>query len=576
YLRAEQLAVAIPILREIVRAHPRSDVAEFAANLLLDSYNRLQQFDQLVAFANELANDPSFLRDRDDLADVVRTIQGQAARRHAETLERAAHESKELDQYALAGAAYLAIYNANPEATDNDEVLYNAGVCFEDGRSIGVAIQMYSLLKKYYPNSKITARATARLGKAFGDIAFYDRAAEELEKYAAKYAGEKDAHDAMSDAVFYRKGLGDDAKAIEDTKYYIRTFGTKKPAEAANAHFSLVSIYEKQGDKEAVIKHLREYIRSHGGKGGADKRVIAHAKIGQILFEQSCPVKQVDGSCVKITRERAVVTKKVKKKKGKEVYTPPKQCGPDSHIKLTVVKRDAGKLRQALTEFAAAGKDFGKVSEKDDNAAGARYYYALGKNYEADVEFEKYLDIKFPENLNFGDGLPENKKKNEELTKKSKKRFEDWLASKGKSAESANKKYESVLGIKDNANSIAAAARLGQITQNFADQLFTAEIPKDVRASKMIDGYDIAQDKVDAYCDALTTAAEPLAEKSLAAYGICLSKSTELGWFSEWSKLCERELGQIKPEEYPTASELRGDSDLTAPVIAIEPPAKLD
>ena len=133
-----------------------------------------------------------------------------------------------------------------------------------------------------------------------------------------------------------------------------------------------------------------------------------------------------------------------------------------------------------------------------------------------------------------------------------------------------------MLAIRDNANSIAAAARLGQITQNFADQLFTAEIPKDVRASKIIDGYDIAQDKVDAYCDALTTAAEPLAEKSLAAYSVCLNKSTELGWFSEWSKLCERELGQIKPEDYPTASEIRGESTMTAPVIAIEPAAKLD
>ena len=39
-----------------------------------------------------------------------------------------------------------------------------------------------------------------------------------------------------------------------------------------------------------------------------------------------------------------------------------------------------------------------------DDDGGARYYYALGKFAEADVEFEKYLDIKFPTNLNFGDG----------------------------------------------------------------------------------------------------------------------------------------------------------------------------
>jgi hypothetical protein len=57
---------------------------------------------------------------------------------------------------------------------------------------------------------------------------------------------------------------------------------------------------------------------------------------------------------------------------------------------------------------------------------------------------------------------------------------------------------------------------------------------------------------------------------------VCLGKSTELGWFSEWSRLCERELGQIKPEDYPTASELRGEPDKVAPVTEVEAPIKLD
>ena len=103
-----------------------------------------------------------------------------------------------------------------------------------------------------------------------------------------------------------------------------------------------------------------------------------------------------------------------------------------------------------------------------------------------------------------------------------------------------------------------------------------AEIPEIVRKSQIIEGYDLAQDKVDAYCDKLTTAAEPLAEKSLTAYSVCLSKSTELGWFSEWSKLCERELGQIRPEEYPTTSELRSEPNQVAPITDIDLPTRLE
>jgi len=302
YRRYNQFDVAIPLFMEIIDKHKEHETAEYAANLLLDTYNRTKQYEELVKLADKLSKDAKFLEGRDDLKVTVNKIQAVAARKAAEAAEKRIRDKiaalKGSKDYALlveCGQMYLEIYNKNPEAPDNDEVLYNAGVCFEDGRSIGVAIQMFNLLQKYYPKSKLASKAIARLGKAFGDIAFYDKASEKLEEYAKKFAGEKDAHDAMSDAVFYRKGIGDDAKAIEDTKYYVMTFRNKKPAEVASAAFSLTSIYEKQGDKDAVIKHLKDYIRTHGAKGGNDKLVIAHAKIGQILFEQSCPVKAVDG-----------------------------------------------------------------------------------------------------------------------------------------------------------------------------------------------------------------------------------------------------------------------------------------
>jgi hypothetical protein len=60
-----------------------------------------------------------------------------------------------------------------------------------------------------------------------------------------------------------------------------------------------------------------------------------------------------------------------------------------------------------------------------------------------------------------------------------------------------------------------------------------------------------------------------------ASRGTGAAKSTELGWFSEWSRLCERELGQLRPEEYPTATERHADSERFASVIALEAPPRL-
>ena len=98
--------------------------------------------------------------------------------------------------------------------------------------------------------------------------------------------------------------------------------------------------------------------------------------------------------------------------------------------------------------------------------------------------------------------------------RRAKKRFDEWLSAEdqvGRGRERAS--TTRVLAIKDAANSIAAAARIGQITQNFSRRAVHRRDPggrpqPDVEATT-------GEDKVDAYCDALTEAAEPLAEKSL-------------------------------------------------------------
>ncbi|MBS1121149.1 MAG: Tetratricopeptide repeat protein [Deltaproteobacteria bacterium] len=525
YRRYNQFDKAIPLFMDILDKHRQHETAEYSANLLLDTYNRMGKYDEMLVLVDKLDADKKFLEGKDDLNVTLGKIKAQSMRKKAEKIEKEAKESKDFGKYVACGQAYLDIYNRNPEATENDEVLYNALTCYQEGKSVGAAIQMYSLLKQYYPKSKLMPRALGRIGQAYGDIAFYDKASAALEEYSKNYAGEADAHKSMSDAVFFRKGIGDDDKAIEDTNVYIAKFGKANPTEGANALFSLTSVYEKKGDPDALIKHLNRYIHEYPeAKGGADRIVVAWTKIGQTLWTQSCPVKQVDGSCVKIVRERAINLKKATAAFAK--VTPPPAGG------------------EAAVRYASA-----------------RHHFAQAKFAEADKDFEAYLTLKFPANLNF-DPDPARKA----IKEKSLKRFNEWIEQRTKVGGGATKKYEDILGIKDNATSIAAAARLAQISQNLSDALFSAEIPKDVRTG------EFADDKVEAFCDQMTTVAEPLDLRALNGYSVCLTKSTELGWFSEWSKMCEHELGQIKPEEFPTASELRGEPNLVAPVTDVEPP----
>ena len=309
YRRYNHFDEAIPLFLDILDKHREHETAEYSANLLLDTYNRMKKYDEMLALVEKLDCGPEVPRgqgrpqaDAEQDQGAVDAQEGGEARDGRQGVE---------------GLRQVRRCAARPTSTSTTATRRRRRTtrssttpAFASRRASRSAprSQTFNLLQKYYPNSKLTAKAIARLGKAYGDIAFYDKASEKLEEYAKKYAGEKDAYDAMSDAVFYRKGIGDDAKAIEDTKYFIKTFGTKKPQEAANAMFSLTTIYEKQGDKDAVDQappRVHPHVRQQGWRRPL---VIANAKIGQILWEQICPVKQVDGSCVKIVRERAIGT----------------------------------------------------------------------------------------------------------------------------------------------------------------------------------------------------------------------------------------------------------------------------
>lgn len=562
YRRYNHYDEAIPIFEDIIKNSPQHETALYSAQSILDALIITHKYDEMLKWANYFSATPKFFtakddQDRSDLQERVADIRAKSQRKIAEALEKDAKASGDFQKYVACGNMYLEIFNSNPEAPKADEVLYNAGVCFEDGRALSTSIEAYTELRSRFPKSPQSAKALARLGGVYGRVAYYDRAATMFEEYAQKYAAEKDAYDLMSDAVFFRKGIGDDDKAIENTNYFIKKFASKKPADAAAAFFSLGSIYEKRGDLNKVVDHYRDYIKRYGEKGGADKVVVAYARIGQILWEQSCPVKTVDGSCIKVVRERAVSLRgKSKRKKGDATRT---QCGPESKIKLTVVTRDPGTVKAALAAFKAAvgvyEKKGGKFPGGDERLA--KYYYAMAQFTEAEVDYEKFLSVKFPEGMNFD---PEKKAEAE----KSLKRFDAWMKEKGALGAKASQQYQDLINkTKDPSNAIAAAARFGQISQNFSDALFTAEVPVNIRPY---------EEAVDIYCDTLTEKADPLEQAALNGFGACLKASTDFGWFSSWSKLCERELGQIKPEDFPSASELRAEPDRTAPVSDIEPP----
>jgi hypothetical protein len=350
-------------------------------------------------------------------------------------------------------------------------------------------------------------------------------------------------------------------------------------------------IYENRKEWNNVIKHYNRYLAKWGRFGGPDRQIQAHVKVGEILWKQSCPIDGVHGACIKVKRVRSKrkIARKKKKKKGKrrrkkkgldiELRT---QCGPETKMRVIVMNRNKTKARSAQNHFKKAlalykrSKGGKKIKGKDaeDKARRKRdldYYSAAARFYQAEKMYEKFLDVKFPRNLDFSEGSAKDKKQKKKA-EKSKKEFAKYLENKGKLLNNTSEVYQDVIKLKVAHWAIAAAARIGQLYQNFADALYTAPVPKppldSFMASMKAQGVprhlitdDMKEDFVmkftDTYCDTLEDKAQPLEVKAVQGLDTCLSKSTELSWYNEWSSLCEAELNQIKPAEYPIASEIR-------------------
>ncbi len=540
--RFDHLTEATALFQDLLAHHKDHESAESAAQLALDSLNRLQRYPEMLAMARGLLADTGFLEGKDGLKTTLQKVQRQSLRKEAERLETEGKKTHRLAAFVECAQKYIEVYNLAAGEPEADVLLYNGGVCFEEGKSLAAARKLYEMLQKLYPSSKLAAKSIVRLGNAYAQTAYYREASESFEGYAAKFAGEKESYDALSDAVVFRRGIGDDAKAIEDTTTFIRLYGKTHPADAATAFWSLTAIYEKQGDLDQLARHLRLYLERYAAIGGSDRVVIAWSKIGQALWQRACPIAAVDGACARVTRE-AAFGMRVRHAKSEIRH----QCGDDSKIKLTMVARDSAKATAAMSAFANAIAAFDKEQVTGDKR-GALYYYGLAKIGRADREYEELLALQIPVGLDFD-------VHNAAMAARSKQRFETWFAKKRGLAETLFAEYDAIIKLNDGPTAITSAARRGQVAQSFAGQLFRAEIPATLRTGPY------AADAIDSYCDALTAVAEPLETLALQSYQGCLVTSTKLGWFSESSRLCERELGQLRPELWPTTSELRKSPD---------------
>lgn len=420
----------------------------------------------------------------------------------AETAERSARESNDPAAYETCGQAYVEVANAaRTEAPAIvPEAMYNAGVCFEHGGAIGAAIRLYAMLEAELPSNPLAHRALARRGQLYWRIASFAEAAKAFETYASKYAGEKDASDALENAFRLRMAIGDEDAARADAEQWIRKFGAKRPREAAGAALALARMTREHATRDEATRAYRQWIKVHGGRAERHQTVAVYVALGELLWDASCEVKGTPegGLCLAPAKRTAAP-----------------RCGNPPAL---AVARDAKLAAEATKVFDLAVRK-ARSTASDDLAQIAAEPARL---YLVDARIEQAIAREMTAPLVDRAGV---------MTAASKKEQSTWIAEWQKGLADASRALEPLLRSKNLRVAVAAQGRMAWLYRHAADTLASAPLPKWKKP--------LLEEMRGSYCDALADLAASIAERANDAADACLRLSEQTQVVDETTQCVE-------------------------------------
>lgn len=505
------------------------------------------------------------------------------------------------DGFAKCAEQFLTVFNDFEDHPKADTLLWNSAECLDAAYKVGNSIKVRKTLLELFPESKHAQESLYFLGGSYQAIAYYDQAAQRYEQFAEKYPKDKRSPDALQNAYLFQLGLGNDERAETNLKKYEAIYKKKDVDRAARIFWSKHALIEEDDAKRA---HATEYLKTYGTRGGKDRAAVAEAEIAIIDWKRSCKEELLYDSCMSVKRERALSAaeeiekkrrmeaklkravaaekRRNKKKDGKDdeddskkkkkKYIPPQRCGSATQGVITVHERDkklATAAQKRFKKIEAIARKGPKVPAAEVQRVEAfKNAWGAALVYRADREYEEYLQTTMPEGLDFN--VEEYKKESPikewaeeyeqqvKTAEESKKRFSDYFEKKSKSLLSLTEQYAKVKATGSPYWILAASARTALLSQNFADELYRAEVPRSFKT----------EDQYYAYCDALAIQAEPLEKQAVSAFDYCIGRSTEFQFFNTFSRLCEEEMQQRDAEKFPATNEQFGESTYTESRIA--------
>jgi TolA-binding protein len=519
---------AVAVFAEIVTKHPRHELAQYAANLLLDSLNIQKKYRAMERWVERMLKDPMLARGQ--LLQALKRLKSGMERKAAETLVKE-------KRYRECGEKYLQMVNAFPDDPRVAELLYNAAICFESAKMMDRATAARLRLIKRKPQDRLAQRALLMVAQGFHAASNDAEAARYYETFARKFPGEREAPEALEQAVMIRARRKEYAEALKDARFFIKCYGRRArfARRVAAVSFRIGEILETQGRTRDALRHYADYLKRWGPRGGRALEIRTHVKLAQAFWKQSCPGKGLAlGLCARRIRSRRARAA---------------TCRPDGpngveRIRRRPAKRE--KARQHLTRaLALHGQKHNPARpnpDREPHDPAPQQAVAQAIFLQAEELFEAFLEPTVPRNMVAPTHTPTGEPLPVALAK--------YVIAKGTRLDKARSRYQAVISAGDPALAIAATARVSQLFRIFGEALAGSSVPRPPASPATVKDREGRRAHLKAftarYCAAVSDKAKPVLERAAQAYSLCLKRAQELSQQGEWSKLCQRELASVK------------------------------
>ena len=480
-----------------------------------------------------------------------------------------------------------------------DGLLLKAAAELERARDHEAAIAIWRDLITRQPDAPASAEARFLLGRALAATGDFEGSAEAWEAYAVRHrlAGEpRSAAFALERATSQRLALGQEGQADADARLYEKLYGARPELadRAAALSLAVADLYERHDEPWRLQRQLEVFLATWGDNKSVlpDRALIAHARLGELLWERSCPLARrssalvgsrvddlvVDGGgalCVTVEpapgRPRDPVMDRPGSRNVRRLAAT--RCGGKDATVLDVRARSPVDKRAAQLHFEAAARAWAKLDasgggallghgraddEPGERWEAARRWATLALFRRADADWEQLLATPLPAKVTFH---PANDPYDEpgavdKFAGRRVPELKEWVSAQRPTVLSLAARYAAIAGMNVAPWSIAAWSRQAALEERFAARLRSAPIPSVPGPPPFWSDFDQRQEVAMRFCGEAFKLVDDWWSAAEQSWARCVAAALRAGTFDEHAALCEQSLRRRFAADYRIPSEI--------------------